>query len=132
MTSLNASHITSSALTPPPALKFEGVTFGHEDKVLLGPCSFTLDGIGPTLVMGPNGAGKSTLLKLIYGDLIPTEGMIRRHNHLKMARYHQHLHELLEMDLSPLDFMMKLFPEIKERDDMRRVIGKSIGWSCST
>merc|ERR1712241_1431083 len=75
-------------------------------------------------LVGPNGAGKSTLLKLIYGDLIPSEGMIRRHNHLKMARYHQHMHELLEMDLSPLDYMMKMFPAIKERDDMRRVIGR--------
>merc|ERR1712099_134851 len=75
-------------------------------------------------LVGPNGAGKSTLLKLIYGDLIPTEGMIRRHNHLKMARYHQHMHELLEMDLSPLDYMLKMFPEIKERDEMRKIIGR--------
>ena len=64
------------------------------------------------------------MLKLIYGDLIPSEGMIRRHNHLKMARYHQHLHELLEMDLSPLDYMLKKFPAIKERDEMRKVSTK--------
>jgi ATP-binding cassette subfamily F protein 2 len=75
-------------------------------------------------LVGPNGAGKSTLLKLIYGDLHPTEGMIRRNNHLKIGRYHQHLHELLEMDLSPLDYMMKNFPQVKERDDMRKVIGR--------
>ena len=42
-------------------------------------------------------------------------------SHLKLAWYHQHLHELLEMDLSPLDYMMKKFPEFKERDEMRRV-----------
>jgi ATPase subunit of ABC transporter with duplicated ATPase domains len=47
--------------------------------------------------------------------------MVRRNNHLKMARYHQHLHELLEMDLSPLDYMMKMFPEFKEREQMRKV-----------
>ena len=40
-------------------------------------------------LVGPNGAGKSTLLKLITGDLTPSDGMIRRHNHLKIARYHQ-------------------------------------------
>ena len=50
--------------------------------------------------------------------------MIRRNNHLKIGRYHQHLHELLEMDLSPLDYMMKQFPEFKERDEMRKVIGR--------
>ena len=41
------------------------------------------------------------------------QGMVRRHNHLKLGRYHQHLHELLEMDLSPLDYMMKKFPDCK-------------------
>jgi len=25
---------------------------------------------------------KSTLIKLIYGSEVPTEGMVRRHNHL--------------------------------------------------
>lgn len=40
-------------------------------------------------LVGPNGAGKSTLLKLIEGTLTPTDGLIRRHGHLKICRYHQ-------------------------------------------
>jgi tungstate transport system ATP-binding protein len=76
MTSLNSPFLTSSALLSPPALFFDGVTYSHEEKVLLGPCSFTLDGIGPTLVMGPNGAGKSLLLRLAHGLLSPTEGRV--------------------------------------------------------
>ena len=40
-------------------------------------------------LVGPNGAGKSTLLKLLIGDLAPTDGLIRKHNHLKFGRYHQ-------------------------------------------
>ena len=50
--------------------------------------------------------------------------MIRRNTHLKMARYHQHLHELLDLDLSPLDYMMKTFPDVKEKEDMRKIIGR--------
>lgn len=50
--------------------------------------------------------------------------MIRKNSHLRIARYHQHLHELLDMDVSPLDFMMRAFPHIKERDEMRRLIGR--------
>ena len=111
---------------PPPVIMVENVSFRYNDTTpfIYKNLEFGVDLDTRLALVGPNGAGKSTLLKLIYGDLIPTEGMIRRHNHLKMARYHQHLHELLEMELSPLDYMMKMFPAIKERDDMRRVIGK--------
>ncbi|OEY67974.1 ABC transporter ATP-binding protein [Marinobacter sp. X15-166B] len=63
-------------MSPLPELRFEGVTFNNEDKVLLGPCSFTLNGSGPTLVMGPNGAGKSLLLRLSHSLLQPTQGRI--------------------------------------------------------
>lgn len=75
-------------------------------------------------LVGPNGAGKSTLLKLLAGDLVPTSGMIRTNSHLRIARYHQHLHELLDMDMSPLDYMLKSFPEVKEREEMRKIIGR--------
>ncbi len=84
----------------------------------------SLDSLRIIALVGKNGCGKSTLLKLIYGDLHPTEGMIRRNSHLRIARYHQHLHELLDMDMSPLDYMMKCFPDIKEREEMRKIIGR--------
>ena len=50
--------------------------------------------------------------------------MVRRHNHLKIGRYHQHLHELLDMDLDPISYMMKMFPDLKERDEVRKIIGR--------
>jgi ATP-binding cassette, subfamily F, member 2 len=75
-------------------------------------------------LVGPNGAGKSTLLKLLCQEIVPTSGMIRSNAHLRIARYHQHLHELLDMDLSALDYMMKSFKEVKEREEMRKIIGR--------
>merc|ERR1719277_839313 len=111
---------------PPPVIMIENVSFRYSDNTpfIYKNLEFGVDLDTRLALVGPNGAGKSTLLQLIYGDLIPTEGMIRRHNHLKMARYHQHMHELLEMDLSPLDYMLKMFPAIKERDEMRKIIGR--------
>ncbi|RXM32759.1 ATP-binding cassette sub-family F member 2 [Acipenser ruthenus] len=75
-------------------------------------------------LVGPNGAGKSTLLKLLAGEVLPSDGMIRKHSHVKIGRYHQHLTEQLELDLSPLDYMMKCYPDIKEREDMRKIVGR--------
>merc|ERR1712241_623300 len=111
---------------PPPVIMIENVSFRYSETTpyIYKNLEFGIDLDTRLALVGPNGAGKSTLLKLIYGDLAPSEGMVRRNNHLKFGRYHQHLHELLEMDLSPLDYMMKQFPEVKERDEMRRIIGR--------
>ena len=42
-----------------------------------------------TTLLGPSGSGKSTLLKLLCSDVMPTDGLIRRHSHVKIGRYHQ-------------------------------------------
>ena len=75
-------------------------------------------------LVGPNGAGKSTLLKLLDGELVPTDGIIRRHAHLKMGRYHQHLKDHLDLDESALNYMLKCYPEEKEEEQMRRILGR--------
>eukprot|EP00092_Neocalanus_flemingeri_P019270 GFUD01020874.1.p1 GENE.GFUD01020874.1~~GFUD01020874.1.p1 ORF type:complete len:642 (+),score=175.33 GFUD01020874.1:119-2044(+) len=111
---------------PPPVIMVQNVSFRYNDETpyIYKNLEFGMDLDTRLALVGPNGAGKSTLLKLISGELFPTEGMVRRHNHLKLGRYHQHMHELLDMDLSPLDYMMKSFPTLKDRDEMRKVIGR--------
>jgi hypothetical protein len=34
------------------------------------------------------------------------------------------LHEELPLDLSALEFMMQAFPDVTEKEDMRRIIGR--------
>ena len=95
---------------PPPVIMVQGVNFRYgPDKVCLRTLvgvfiitsppqpliydniDFGMDLETRVALVGPNGAGKSTLLKLIDGELVPTDGIIRRHAHLKVGRYHQHL-----------------------------------------
>ena len=36
----------------------------------------------------------------------------------------QHLAEQLELDLSALEYMMKCYPDVKEKEEMRKIIGR--------
>ncbi|XP_033914583.2 ATP-binding cassette sub-family F member 2-like [Acipenser ruthenus] len=110
---------------PPPVIMVQNVSFRYSDGPLIYQnLEFGIDLDTRVALVGPNGAGKSTLLKLLAGEVLPSDGMIRTHSHVKIGRYHQHLTEQLELDLSPLDYMMKCYPEIKEREDMRKIVGR--------
>merc|ERR1719468_544516 len=111
---------------PPPVIMIQNVSFKYKDDQdhIYKNLEFGVDLDTRIALVGPNGAGKSTLLKLIDGQLNPTEGVIRRNSHLKIGRYHQHLAEELDLNISALDFMKTKFPEIKEEEDMRRIVGR--------
>lgn len=109
---------------PPPVLQFVEVKFGYSpDNLIYKNIEFGVDLDSRVALVGPNGAGKSTLLKLMTGDLVPQDGMVRRHNHLRIAQFHQHLAEKLDIDMSALLYMMREYPGIEE-EKMRAAIGK--------
>ncbi|XVF02029.1 hypothetical protein REPUB_Repub04eG0141000 [Reevesia pubescens] len=88
---------------PPPVLQFVEITFGYTpNNILYKNLDFGVDLDLRIALVGPNGARKSTLLKLMTGDLFPLDGMVRRHNHLRIAQFHQHLAEKLDLELSAL------------------------------
>merc|ERR1719397_72795 len=111
---------------PPPVLGVENVSFGYSaDKPLLYKnLDFGMDLDTRVALVGPHGAGKSTLLKLLCGELCPTDGVVKRHQHLKFGRFHQHLHEILDMEETALNWMLKTFPEEKEVERMRKFLGR--------
>ncbi|KAL3597837.1 hypothetical protein D5086_009474 [Populus alba] len=109
---------------PPPVLQFVEVTFGYTpDNLIYRSIDFGVDLDSRIALVGPNGAGKSTLLKLMTGDLVPLDGMVRRHNHLRIAQFHQHLAEKLDLEMSALQYMIKEYPG-NEEERMRAAIGK--------
>lgn len=119
-------HFNDCGKLPPPVIMVQNVSFQYtkEKPHIYKNLEFGIDLDARIALVGPNGAGKSTLLKLICGELAPTDGLIRRHSHLKIGRYHQHLAEILDMELSALDWMNVQFPQIKDREEMRRIVGR--------
>uniref|UniRef100_A0A1W7RAW8 ATP-binding cassette sub-family F member 2 n=1 Tax=Hadrurus spadix TaxID=141984 RepID=A0A1W7RAW8_9SCOR len=119
-------YFPSCGTIPPPVIMVQNVSFRYSDS---GPfiyknLEFGIDLDSRIALVGPNGAGKSTLLKLLSGEVVPSDGLIRKHSHVCIARYHQHLHEQLDLDISALEYMMKCFPEVKEKEEMRKIIGR--------
>ncbi|KAH7404179.1 hypothetical protein KP509_15G013900 [Ceratopteris richardii] len=109
---------------PPPVLQFVEVDFGYTpDHLIYKKVDFGVDLDSRIALVGPNGAGKSTMLKLMTGELSPTDGMIRRHNHLRIAQFHQHLAEKLNLDVTALQYMMSEYPGMEE-EKMRAAIGR--------
>ncbi|XP_042911585.1 ATP-binding cassette sub-family F member 2 [Parasteatoda tepidariorum] len=111
---------------PPPVIMVQNVSFRYQEngRLIYKNLEFGIDLDSRIALVGPNGAGKTTLLKLLCNEVAPSEGLIRTHSHLRIARYHQHLTDLLDLEISALEYMMKSFPDIKEKEEMRKIIGR--------
>ena len=119
----------STQKLPPPVLQFDSVDFaydGDKSNLLLKGVENGVDMDSRIVLVGPNGAGKSTLLKLMLGELSPTDGEIKRHSHLQIARYNQHSEEILDLSLTPIEWMAKEFPKPRlEPTEWRKKLGRS-------
>uniref|UniRef100_A0A2I3FQZ0 ABC transporter domain-containing protein n=1 Tax=Nomascus leucogenys TaxID=61853 RepID=A0A2I3FQZ0_NOMLE len=90
---------------PPPVIMVQNVSFKYTKD---GPCvynnlEFGIDLDTQVALVGPNGGKEVNSSEAI-------------------GRYHQHLQEQLDLDLSTLEYM-KCYPEIKEKEGMRKIIG---------
>ena len=57
-------------------IRFDGLSKGFGDRMLINDLTFKLPQNGIVGVIGPNGAGKSTLFKMITGQEVPDSGSI--------------------------------------------------------
>ena len=111
---------------PPPVVQIQDVAFRYAEGKpwIYKNLEMGIDLDTRVALVGPNGAGKSTFLKLLAAELEPSDGLIRRHSHVRIGRYHQHLHEMLDVNMSAMNWMMQCYPEIKEFDEMRKKLGR--------
>jgi len=94
---------------PPPCISVIDAAFGYtEDRILYKDLNFGVDCDSRVAIVGPNGAGKSTFLKLLDGSLQPTEGFVRRHAKLSLARFTQHHIEMMDPDQDAVVHMRRL------------------------
>lgn len=113
---MGLTFIFSAGQLPPPVLAVDNVSFaysGKKEDFLYTKLDLSVDLDSRIAIIGPNGAGKSTLLKLMFGDLTPTVGEVKKHTHVRIAKYHQHSTDQLNLDQSPLEYMATCFPEKK-------------------
>lgn len=97
---------------PPPVISFNQVWFsysGKKSEALYKDLDLSIDCDTRVSLVGPNGAGKSTLLKLIIGEISPIDGQVTRHSNLKMVRYHQHMADAMDLELSAVQHMRQKF-----------------------
>ena len=71
-------------------------------------CTFGPVSTGSSLPTSHTYTLQSTLLKLMTGQLEPLDGMVKRHNHLRIGQYHQHLTESLNGEQTPLEYMVSV------------------------
>jgi len=110
---------------PPPIIQFTDVGFNYPNcpKLYRG-LNLGITSDSRICLVGPNGAGKTTLTKMMIRELEATEGTVTMSPYCKIARFHQHFVDLMDMELSPLGWFMEEFPGIKDPTPLRSALGR--------
>lgn len=70
---------------------FTDVTFNFDGQPsLFIKTDFGIDMESRIAIVGPNGVGKSTFLKLLFGELEPKEGEVRKNHRLVSYKLFMH------------------------------------------
>ncbi|KDP44499.1 hypothetical protein JCGZ_16332 [Jatropha curcas] len=122
-------HFPEPTELTPPLLQLIEVSFSYpnRDDFRLSNVDVGIDMGTRVAIVGPNGAGKSTLLNLLAGDLVPSEGEVRRSQKLRIGRYSQHFVDLLTMDETPVQYLLRLHPDqegLSKQEAVRAKLGK--------
>jgi ATP-binding cassette subfamily F protein 3 len=99
----------------------------YEDTVALREVTFALSPGRVYGLVGPNGAGKSTLLKVIFGDLEPTSGEVRRSGKVRIGKFSQHHVDQLDLSLSALEAFQRAYPQATPADIRKHLGGMGLG-----
>uniref|UniRef100_A0A2N9GGU2 ABC transporter domain-containing protein n=1 Tax=Fagus sylvatica TaxID=28930 RepID=A0A2N9GGU2_FAGSY len=122
-------HFPEPTELTPPLMQLIEVSFSYPNRedFRLSNVDVGIDMGTRVAIVGPNGAGKSTLLNLLAGDLVPTEGEVRMSQKLRIGRYSQHFVDLLTMEETPVQYLLRLHPDqegLSKQEAVRAKLGK--------
>ncbi|KAK0595890.1 hypothetical protein LWI29_010899 [Acer saccharum] len=122
-------HFPEPTELTPPLMQLIEVSFSYPNRedFRLSNVDVGIDMGTRVAIVGPNGAGKSTLLNLLAGDLVPSEGEVRRSQKLRIGRYSQHFVDLLTMEETPVQYLLRLHPDqegLSKQEAVRAKLGK--------
>jgi len=78
--------------------EFNHATVGYDDIPVVTDVTLAVERGQTVALVGPNGAGKTTLLRLILGELAASEGTAELGNNVRIATFHQHQADELDLD----------------------------------
>ncbi|HYG87025.1 MAG TPA: ABC-F family ATP-binding cassette domain-containing protein [Azospirillum sp.] len=107
----------------PPLIALEDATVGYGDKAILKRLNLRIDMDDRIALLGANGNGKSTLVKLLAGRLKAMGGEMRRSGKLKVGYFAQHQAEELDLNLTPVQQMARVMPDVLE-EKVRAHLGR--------
>ena len=78
--------------------EFDHATIGYGDIPVVSNVTLAVERGQTVALVGPNGAGKTTLLRLILGELSASSGTAQLGNNVKVAMFHQHQADELDLE----------------------------------
>jgi ATP-binding cassette subfamily F protein 3 len=120
---------------PDPLLVLDKVSTGYKDaegnaRTVLSNVQLMVRGGDRIGVLGVNGAGKSTLIKTLAEELPTLAGERRASKGLEIGYFAQHQLDMLDLESTPLQHLMRLAPQTREQE-LRNYLG-GFGFSGDT
>ncbi len=111
---------------PDPLLRLADANLGYsspELRTILHQVKVDVRSGSRIGILGMNGAGKSTLIKTLAGELNILSGELIPSARLAVGYFAQHQLDMIEAELSPIQHMQRLAPEVREQE-LRNYLGR--------